>query len=444
MRSALPRRAALLGAAGLLGACDTIDGILGTRKTPLPGERRSVLRATPGLTPDAAAEGRLVTLPGPVSLAEWPQNGGPATHSPGHAALSEAPRQAWRASIGSGTGYRQRITAGPVIAGGRVIAVDAFGIVSAHALENGGRLWRTDTARENESAGAVGGGVAVEGDTCYVATGLADVLALDAATGAVRWRVRVPTPTRGAPTVAGGRIFVPTVENHLLALSLEDGRRLWTHRAGAQTTLPFGLPAPAVEDETVVAGFGTGELVALRVSDGRLLWAETLGGVANTSLADFVGITGLPVIDRGRVFATGLANVTVAVDLRSGRRLWERPVGGGTGPAVAGDWVFAVTRSGDALALGREDGRVRWATELDPSPATGSRRAPPPAQFGPPVVAGGRVLIASSRPELLILDPATGAVVGRTPLSAGATQPAAVAAETLALLGDDGTLMALR
>ena len=443
MPSVLNRRAALLAAAGLLGACDTLDGILGTRKVPLPGERRSVIRNTPGLSPDAGAEGRVVALPEPVSLPEWPQNGGPATHAPGHALLSEAPRQAWRASIGSGTGYRQRITSGPVIAGGRVIAVDAFGIVSAHALENGGRLWRTDTARENESSGALGGGVAVEGDTCYVATGLADVLALDAASGAVRWRVRVPTPTRGAPTVAGGRIFVPTVENHLLALSVEDGRRLWTHRAGAQTTLPFGLPAPAVEGETVVAGFGTGELVALRASDGRLLWAETLGGVANNSLADFVGITGLPVIDRGRVLASGLANVTVAVDLRSGRRLWERPLGGGTGPAVAGDWVFTVTRGGDAVAIGREDGRVRWATELDPPPATGSRRGAP-AQFGPPIVAGGRVLVASSRPELLILDPANGAIIGRTPLFSGVTQPGAVAGETLALLGDDGTLMALR
>jgi outer membrane protein assembly factor BamB len=442
MRRPLPRRAALLGAAGLLAGCDSLDNLFGTRKTPLPGERRSVLRADPTLIPDPG-ENRTVALPEAQPIADWPQVGGPASHAPGHARLAEAPRQAWRASIGYGSGYRQRITAGPVVAGGRVYAVDAYGEVSAFSLENGGRVWRTDTSREDESAGAMGGGVAVEGGIAYVATGLADVLALNAETGAILWRARIPAPARGAPAVAGGRIFVPTVENHLLALSVEDGRRLWTHRAQPAVTLPLGLPTPAVDGETVVAGFGTGELTALRASDGRVLWGETLGGVANTSLADIVGITGHAVIDRGRVYAMGLGNVTIGVDLRSGRRLWERPFGGGSAVASAGEWVFAVTRGGDAVALGRDDGRIRWVSELDPAPATGSRRGDP-ATFGPPIVAGGRIMVPSSKAELLLLDPATGAIAGRVPLSAGVTLPGAVSQETLVLLGDDGTLMGLR
>lgn len=443
MRSPLPRRLALLGGVGMLAGCGSLDSLLGTRKVPLPGERLPILRTDPALVPDAGAEGRAVALPAPETIAEWPQTGGPANHAPPHAALAEAPRQAWRSSIGSGTAYRQRITAGPVIAGGRVLAVDAFGQVSAHALENGGRLWRADTSREDESAGSMGGGVAVADGIAYVATGLADVLALNAETGAELWRVRIPAPARGAPAVAGGRIFVPTLENHLIVLSVEDGRRLWTHRAQTLTTLPLGLPAPAIEGDTVVAGFGTGELTALRVSDGRVLWAETLGGVANTSIADIVGITGQPVIDRGRVVAVGLGNVTISVDLRSGRRLWERPFGSGNGAASVGDWVFAVTRAGDAVALGREDGRIRWVTELDPAPETGRRRGEP-ARFAPPIVAGGRILVPSSRAEVLMLDPAGGAVVGRVPLSSGVTLPGAVAQDTLVLLGDDGTLMALR
>lgn len=437
----LGRRAALLGAASLLSGCSAFD-FLGDRKVPLPGERRSVLRADPALVPDPGLDGRTISLPPPGTVAEWPQVGGPPNHAPGHIALGLPLRQAWRASIGYGSGYRQRITAGPVVAGGTIYAVDAFGTVSAHALEDGSRRWQADTAREDESAGALGGGAAVADGVIYVATGLAEVLALDPADGSVRWRAKLPAPTRGAPTVAGGRIFVVTTENTLLALSTEDGRRLWTHRGQPLTTLPLGLPAPAADGEVVVAGFGTGELTALRGSDGRVLWGETLGGVANTSLADIVGITGLPVIDRGLVFATGLGNTTIAVDLRSGRRLWERAFGSGNGVAAAGDWVFAVTRGGDAVAVGREDGRIRWVTELDPSPEGGRRDEP--ARFGPPMVAGGHILVPSSRSELLQLNPATGAIAGRVSLSAGVTLPMAAAGGSLVLLGDDGTLMALR
>jgi outer membrane protein assembly factor BamB len=436
------RRMALLGAAALLPGCGAFDGILGERKRPLPGERRSVLRAEPPVEPDSGVDARGVTLPPAQPVADWPLLGGTATHAPGHVELSARPQLAWRSSAGSGSAYRQRLTAGPVVAGGTVYAVDAWGTVTAHGLADGRQAWRADTTPEEESAAPVGGGAAFADGTLYVATGLAEVLALDPANGSVRWRVRLPAPSRGAPTVAGGRIFVPTIENHLLALSVEDGRRLWTHRAGAQATLPLGLPAPAVEGETVVAGFGTGELVALRATDGRLLWAESLGGVANTSLADIVGITGLPVIDGGRVLAVGLGNTAIAVDLRSGRRLWERAFGGGHGVAAAGDWAFAVTRAGEAVAVGRDDGRIRWVTELDPSPEGGRRGEA--ARFGMPLAAGGFVVVPSSRGELLMLDPAGGAVAGRVPLGYPVTLPMAVSNGTLVALADDGTLLALR
>ncbi len=438
----IPRRSALLAGAALLSGCGSLDSILGERKVPLPGDRVGVVRPEPPLAADAGTEPRAVRLPAPVPAGDWPMAGGPSGHSPGHLAFAEAPRQAWRTSIGYGSAYRQRIVAGPVVADGSVFTVDAFGTVAAHALADGARRWSRDTTPEDENAVPLGGGVAVAGGVVHVATAASQLLALDAASGEVRWRVRLPAPARGAPTVAGGRIFVPTVENHLVAFSAEDGRRLWTHRAQPVTTLPLGLPAPAVEGEAVVAGFGTGELFALRARDGRLLWGEALGSIANTSLADIIGITGLPVIDRGRVIAVGLGNTAIAVDLRSGRRLWERAFGGPNGVAAAGDWIFAVTGGGQALALGREDGRIRWVAELDPVPE-GSRRRDA-AQFGPPLLAGGRVLVPSSRAEMLLLDPSGGEVTGRVPLSAGVTLPMALAGDTLVLLGDDGTLMALR
>jgi hypothetical protein len=157
-------------------------------------------------------------------------------------------------------------------------------------------------------------------------------MAIDPADGSIGWRVSLPAPARGSPTVAGGRVLVPTVENHLLALSVEDGRRLWTYRAQPTTTMSLGLPAPAVEGELVVAGFGSGELAAIRMADGRPAWSETLASARGGGLADIAAIAAMPVIDRGRVFAAGLGGLTVALDLRSGRgcgsgrwRRWKRP-----------------------------------------------------------------------------------------------------------------------
>jgi hypothetical protein len=81
-------------------------------------------------------------------------------------------------------------------------------------------------------------------------------------------------------------------------------------------------------------------------------------------------------------------------------------------------------------------------TELDPTPEGGQRGEA--ARFGRPMIAAGRVIIPSSRGELLLVDPAGGAIAGRISLGSGVTLPMALAEGTLVALADDGTLIALR
>jgi len=444
----LPRRAALLGGAGLLLAgCETVtdatDRVLGRSKPPLPGDRRAILAVTQRLEAEPGATQRPLTLPPAEPNAAWSQPGGTADHSPGHPALGPNLVEAWRAGIGAGTGYRQRLTAPPIVANGTVFATDAFGRISALDAERGGRRWSADTRRRRERDGAMGGAIAVEGGTLYAATGLAEVMALDPATGEIRWRADLPAPARGGITVAGGRILVPTIENHLIACSVENGCELWRHRAAAVPAIPLGLPGPAVEGEVVVAGFASGELVALRLGEGRVIWTESLGNLRGgvLSLTEIGPIVGLPVIDRGRVFAIGLANSAVSLDLRSGRRIWEREIGGPATPVSVGDWVFALTGDDELLCLGRDDGRIRWVSRL-PSFVDEQRRRNPIA-WGPPTLAGGRVLIAGGHGQLLELDPGTGATLARVRLPGTILAPA-IAGSAAFFLTDGGSVVALR
>ncbi|WP_376087269.1 PQQ-binding-like beta-propeller repeat protein [Roseomonas sp. CCTCC AB2023176] len=443
---AATRRTLLLGGAGLaLAGCETIDSIFGESKKPLPGDRQSVLQAAGNISADPAAASRPVTLPAPANPAEWPQAGGNLAHNPGHVATGGSLREAWRSSIGDGSGYRQRITAGPIATADTVFTADAFAEVSAFDLARGGRRWRVDSKPPRESAGVAGAGLAFDGGVLYAATGAAEVLAMDPSTGEVRWRARTPAPARGAPTVAGGRIFVTTLENHLLALSTEDGRTLWTYRGQQVLAIPLGLPSAAVVGETVVAGFPSGELVALRAADGRVQWSEGVSGGPGSrrgGIAELGGITGLPVVAEERVIATGMGGTILSVDLRSGRRLWERDVGSATTPAVAGDWVFLTSTGGELVALSRLDGRIRWVSALDNRPE--NRRRRDPATFGPPMLAGGQILVPSSLGEIVVADPAEGAVTARIRTAGPATLPMAAVNGTILAITDDGSLTAFR
>ncbi|PZP47130.1 MAG: dehydrogenase [Azospirillum brasilense] len=443
----ITRRAALLAATGMLAGCETLDDIFASRKDILPGERRSVLEMEKPVSVDEGLAARPVDLPPPGAIAAWPQAGGTLDHSPGHAALSlDGLRQAWSGSVGSGSAFRRRMTSGPIASADTVFASDAFGVVSAWDLARGGRRWRFDTRPEDDDVGALGVGCAFDGGTLYIATGMAEVIALDAGNGTLRWRTRLSAPMRGAPTVAEGRIFVLTLDNQLNALSAEDGHKLWSFQGQQVSAVPLGLAAPAVEGDTLVAGFPSGELVALRTADGRVVWTEALSAApgVDRGIADIAGVHALPVISDGRVIALGMGGTTMVVDLRSGRRLWERNVGGGVTPAVAGEWIFLVSATQRLVAMTRDTGQVRWITELNPSAAPGDKKAPEPARFAAPLLANGQLLVPGSGGQALIVGANDGAVAGRVPLPGPVTLAPATAGGAVLVLSDDGTLAALR
>lgn len=441
----LPRRSALMPLGllpfGLLPGCSTIDDLLGESKEALPGRREAVVAARRGLEVDPANR-RTVEVPPPVGNSEWPQPGGDPGHAMGNLAVSGlAP--GWRSSIGSGGGYRRKITAQPVAAGGRVFAMDSDGTVSAFDAAGGGRAWRTGTRGEEDRSTNVGGGITTAGDTLYAATGRAEALALDAGTGEVRWRSALGAPARSAPTFADGRLFINLLDGKLLALNAATGERAWAYQAEPAATALLGQPAPAYADGLVVAGFGTGDLVAVRAESGGLAWSDSLASSrGRNSILDLSAITGLPVIENGRVYAIGLGGLMVSLDLRSGRRLWEREVGGSETPCLAGDWLFVQSTEQALAALHKDDGRVGWITEL---PRYGdSRRRSDPIFWTGPVLAAGLLVLAGSNERMTTVRAGSGEVVETLRLSDAASVPPIVAGGAVYVVTDDGSLQAFR
>jgi outer membrane protein assembly factor BamB len=441
--AAASRRGLLLGSAGLLGGCDWIsdkfDSVFGEKKTPLAGEREPVMSLDRKLAADPK-DNTPVRLPPAVANADWPQALGGIAHAPGHPALGQGLRQIWQRDIGTAASYRRRLIAPPLVAGNLVLAMDAVGEVTAFDATSGATRWSFDSRKAKERGGEFGGGFAVDGGTVYVVTGLAEAMALDLGTGQQGWRVPLPAPARGSPTVAGGRMVLPLLDNRVVALAVADGTQQWEYRGQAATTMMLGLPSPAIQGDIVVAGLASGEVAALRAENGRLLWSEALATVRGGSIADIAAVTAMPVIDRNRVIAAGLGGVMIALDLRSGRRIWERDATIGETPWVVGDWVFVATEGNAVACLGFDNGRVRWLSTL---PRFGNpEKKRDPIAWGPPMLAGGRVLIGGSTNELLEMDPTDGSRLSVTKLPGRLSLQPAIANGVLYVLTDDASLTA--
>ena len=446
-RRGLSRRAALLAPFALatplaLGGCGLWDKWFGEKtKPPLPGKREPVVASNRGLTVDP--ETPKIVLPPPIRNAAWPQAGGNPVHVMGHLAANPVLAEAWRTDIGEGGGYRKKILAQPVVANGLVYTMDSDAVVSAFALADGARVWRTDTKDKHARSTNVGGGLGVAGGVLYAVNGLADLVALDAAKGSEKWRTNIGVPGRSAPTIVEDRLFLTTIEDKLLALAASDGHQIWAYQALAATLSVLGRPAPAFANGLVVAGFSSGEIACLRADSGTVVWTDNLGGVAGGTSADLSAIRGRPAISNGRVITIGMGGLMLALDLPTGRRLWERSVGGEDSPWVAGDWVFIIALSQELVAIDAADGRVAWISALP-------RWENPEKQNGPiswwgPALLGDRLVVAGTDKDALSVSPYTGAILSRQALSAAAAPLEPVVADgTLLVVSDDGRLLALR
>ena len=123
-------------------------------------------------------------MPAATPVPAWPQSGGTTTHALGNIAVTGL-RPAWSAGIGEGGGYRAKLTAQPIVPSGSVYTMDSDGQVASFDLASGRRRWRTDTQGEKDRSTNIGGGIAIENGTVYAATGRAEALALEAATGRI-------------------------------------------------------------------------------------------------------------------------------------------------------------------------------------------------------------------------------------------------------------------
>lgn len=440
-------RISLVASSLTLGGCEALTepgGLFGDElKIPLPGKRISVLRHQRSITPDAQLASIDILLPPPSPNTSWPQAGGYANHAMHHIEIGESINPAWSSDIGIGANDELRLIGTPIIASGRVYTMDALSNVSAFDIKTGKQFWRTSLTGIEDDDDHMSGGLAFEDGKVYVTTGFAQVIALNASNGDVIWRTSLPGPMRSAPTVRSGRVFAMTVDSRLYALNGTTGEEIWNYIGIAEVASLLGGASPAVDNGVVVAPFSSGELVALKVENGRVLWTETLLTTRKTNVVSTLAhIRGHPIIDRGQVFAISHGGMMVSIDLRSGRRIWSKEIGGLSNPWVAGDYIFLLTNDAEVVAVSRKNGSIHWVMAL-PQYKNPKNKSESIVWSGP-ILASDRLILTSSLGEIYSISPYDGRIMGSVEMPSGISVPPVIAGRSVYFLTDNASLIAYR
>ena len=408
----------------------------------LSGERIDVLPKQVIETADAGAFAEGAGLGVVVNITSAPVVGLNAGHAGGNPRLEAPLTKIWSAKIG---GKASRITdlATPVAGDGRVFTVAPNGKVSAFAMDSGVSLWRYVVEPiSGDALPGIGGGMALTHDGLAVHAGGRRLAMLNPQDGALIWSVDLDVPLRGGPTPLGdNRLAITDLDGNMIVFTTRTGERLWLHYGIAVDTVLFGAPSPAhANDEIVLAGSG-GEVSYFDALEGELLWTDSLAALLpRTPIQNIGDVRAHPVHDGGLIFVIGQSGRIVAFNARSGLPVWERAIGGLEMPWVSGKSLFVVSLDGRLFALRRDDGAVRWVTELEGALPAGVVVSEDSLRHFGPVVAGGRVYVVSGKGNISAFNADTGEKLESVSVGAPSSTAPQVAAGKMFVLGSNGTL----
>lgn len=327
----------------------------------------------------------------------------------------------------------------PAVADGVAFVGSTDGSLYALDLERGTPRWTYDAGAPISSSPQI------DGSDVLVRDRAGTLHVVDRASGEPSWKhstgtePALPWGWEGwdyvlpSPTVQGNRVLFPGGDGILYALGRDEGAVLWTFDAGVRLRA-----TPVVADGKVLFGDGGGRFHALDLTDGSPLWTFDTDGVGSDAAEsgfDRRQIYSRAVVAGGRVYFGSRDAQLYALDLDSGRRLWQSDDGTSgwviARPALDGERLYETRSSSARLrALLPEDGTELWSV------VTGG------AIFGVPLLHDDQVIVANGAGMLLGYDAATGVERWRYGLGAAVWAEPALAQGRLVVGADDGIVRA--
>lgn len=243
----------------------------------------------------------------------------------------------------------------PAVADGRVFTYGADGIISAVGVRTGTMLWRIDAKKEFASKKGFFGRVCsplVVGDLVLLNVGGdgASIVALDVATGKLRWKASDDEASYSSPTLAvfdGKTNALFLTRREFVGVEPGSGKILYQYAFGPTEHASVTAATPLVNGDSVFLSgcYGAGS-TALRIQNGKPVKVWASDDVMLNHYATCVhrgdllfGFDGRQ--EQGAAFA--------CVDWKTGKMLWRKDRFGSGSVLIAGDKLLILLETGELV-----------------------------------------------------------------------------------------------
>lgn len=336
-------------------------------------------------------------------------------------------KKEWSRSIGEGQGKTYNLLT-PVVYGDQIYAADVEGLVVSMDRLTGKVNWKKKL--DKPVSGAVGAGYGL----VLVGTLRGEVIALDVSTGEERWRSQVSSEVLAAPAVNGDIVLVQTQDDRLIALEIDTGAQRWSYESSPAVLTLRGTGAPLLTNQLAVAGLSSGKVIALDTRRGLPVWEQRVAiPQGRSELERVVDIDGGLLLSGGTLYVASYQGRAAALELESGRVLWQRDASSYSGAALGYGSVYLSLADGTVEGIDERSTTALWRNE------SLARR-----QLSAPAVFSSYVVVGDIEGYLHLLSQVDGRFVARERIdSSGVRVRPVVEGDWLYAFGNDGKLVAL-
>jgi outer membrane protein assembly factor BamB len=336
-------------------------------------------------------------------------------------------RKEWSRSIGDGQGdLFNRLT--PAVDGERIFAADADGLVQAMDRLTGKVLWKKKLKLP------VSGGVGAGHGLVLVGTLKGEVIALDAESGEQRWQAKATSEVLSAPATNGDVVVVQTQDDRLIGLDAATGAQRWIHESSPAVLTLRGTGAPLLTNDLAIAGLSNGKVIAVDARRGLPVWEQRVAVPQGRSeLERIIDIDGGLLLSGSTVYVVSYQGRLAALDLNSGRVLWQREASSSVGVAQGFGSVYISLANGTVEGIDERSTTALWSNDQL------ARR-----QLSAPEVFSSYVALGDYEGYLHLVSQVDGRFVARTRVGSDGLRARPIAVGGwLYVYGDGGKLMAL-
>ena len=338
-------------------------------------------------------------------------------------------------------------------AGHRVFTGSSDRGLYALRAENGSQIWRFETLGFVQSAPLYD---PVE-DVVYFGANDGAFYKVSAEDGALRWRFMSNAEVSRRPVLQNGLLYVVNANDTLLALEPATGKVRWSqHRSPAAGMEVAGYAGPAVFRGKVYTGFSDGNVVAYDALTGAERWQPVdLAAEAEQTLGEVpqqldVDTTPVPnVLPSGPVvYVASYAGGVFALDAETGVQVWPNTAVSGVSdltlwrepahqrrdggpPEPERSILIASSGTSGLWGLDPETGRELW------------RRAVPTGGVSAPVAINGALLVTASRMGLFLVSPLGGELIDGIHVSDGTSMAPSAYGSRAFVMTNGGTFLSL-